>query len=149
MKLKDTYSLEGRYDQPRQHVQKQRHYSANKGLSSQSYGFSSSHVWMSELDYKRKLSAKALMLLNCGVGEVSWESLGQQGNQPVNPKENQHWIFIVKTAAEAETPILWLPDVKSRLIEKDPDAGKDLRAWWERATEDELIACIVNSTGMS
>ena len=60
---------------------KSRLYFANKGLSSQSYGFSSSHVWMWELDYKEKLSAKELMLLNCGVGEDSWESLGLQGDQ--------------------------------------------------------------------
>ena len=63
------------YDQPRQHIKKQRHYFANKGLSSQSYGFSSGHVWMWELDYKEEL-----MLLNCGVGEDSWESLGLQGD---------------------------------------------------------------------
>ena len=64
------------------------------------------------------------MLLNCGAGEASSESLGQQGDQPVNPKGNQPWIFIGKTDAEAEAPILWPPDVKSRLIGKDPDAGK-------------------------
>ena len=71
------------YDQPRQHIKKQRHYFANKGLTSQSYGFSSSHAWMWELDYK-KLSAGELMLLNCGVGEDSWESLGLQGD-PTSP----------------------------------------------------------------
>ena len=67
------------YDQPRQHIKEQRHYFANKGLSSQGYGFSSDHVWMWELDYKE--SAKELMLLNYGVGEDSWESLGLQGDQ--------------------------------------------------------------------
>ena len=61
-----------------------RHYFANKGPSSQSYGFSSSHVWMWQLDYKRKLSAEELMLLNCGVGEDSWESLGLKGD-PTSP----------------------------------------------------------------
>ena len=65
------------YDQPRQHVKKQRYYFANKGLSSQSYGFSSSHVWMWELDRKESW---ALMLLNCGVGENSLKSLGLQGD---------------------------------------------------------------------
>ena len=68
------------YNQPRQHIKKQRHYFANECLSSQSYVFSSSHVWMWELDYKIKLSTKELMLLNCGVGEDSWESLGLQGD---------------------------------------------------------------------
>ena len=67
------------------------------------------------------------MLLNYGVGEDSWESLGQQGVKPVNPKGNQYWIFIGRTDAEAETPILWPPEVKSQPIGKDPDAGKDLR----------------------
>ena len=69
------------YDKPRQSIEKQRQHFANKGLCSQSYGFSSSHVWMWGLDYKRKLRAKELMLLNCGAGEDSWESLGQQGDQ--------------------------------------------------------------------
>ena len=82
------------YDQPRQHIKKQRHYFANKGLSSQSYVFSSSHVWMWELDYKEN-SAEELMLLNCGVGEDSWESLGLQGD-PTSPSSrksvlNIHW----------------------------------------------------------
>ena len=77
MKLKDAYSLKESYDQPRQYIKKQRHYFANKGPSSQGYGFSSSHVWMWELDYKN-LSAEELMLLNCGVGEDSWEPHGQQ-----------------------------------------------------------------------
>ena len=82
MKLKDAYSLES-YDQPRQHIKKQRHYFANKGPSSQRYGFSSGHIWMWELDCEQ-LSAEELMLLNCGVGEDSWESLGLQGD-PTTP----------------------------------------------------------------
>ena len=76
-------SLQESYDQPRQHIKKQRHCFASRRPSSQSYGFSSSHVWMWELDYK-KLSAKELMLLNCGVGEDSWGSLGLQGD-PTSP----------------------------------------------------------------
>ena len=70
MKLKDTPWKES-YDQPRQHIKKQRHYFANKDPSSQSYGFSSCHVWMRELDYKKRLSAEELMSLNCGAGEGS------------------------------------------------------------------------------
>ena len=73
MKLKDACSLEVTYDQPRQHIKKQRHYFASKGPSSQSYGFSSSHIWMWELDYKESWAPKESMLLNCGVGEDSWE----------------------------------------------------------------------------
>ena len=86
MKLKDACSLEEKLI-PRQHVKKQRHYFTNKGLSSQSYGFSNSHVWMWELDYKnknKKLSTEELMLLNCGVGEDSWDSFGMQGD-PTSP----------------------------------------------------------------
>ena len=67
------------------------------------------------------VSNEELMLLNCGVGENSWEI------QPVHPKGNQSWIFIGKADAEAETPILWPPDAKNWLIGKDPDAGKDWR----------------------
>ena len=79
------------------------------------------------------------MFLNCGVEEDSWESLGLQEIQPVRPKGNQSWIFIGRTDAEAETPILWPPDVKNWLIWKDPDARKD---WsWEKkgTTEDEMV----------
>ena len=78
------------------------------------------------------------MLLNYGAEEDSWESLGLQGVEQVNPKGNQSWIFIERTDAEAKAPILWPPDVRSRLTRKDPDAGKD----WEQekwATEDEMV----------
>ena len=79
------------------------------------------------------------MLLNCGVGKDSWESLGLQGNPTVHPKGNQSWIFIGKTDPEVETPILWPPDVKNWLIGKDPDAGKDWRQEENGTTEDEII----------
>ena len=85
----------------------------------------------------RKLSTKELMLLNCGVGEDSWESLGLKGDQTSLNKGNQSWIFIGTT--DAETPILWLPDTKNWFIGKEPDAGKDWR-WEEKsATEDEMV----------
>ena len=76
------------------------------------------------------------MLLNCGVGEDSWESLGLQR---VNPKGNQSWIFIERTDDEAETPILWPPDVKNWLMWKDPDAGKVWRQEEKGTTEDEIV----------
>ena len=81
------------------------------------------------------------MLLNCGAGEDSWESLGLQGDQTegVNPKGNQPWIFIGRTHAETEAPILWPPDVKSWLIGKDPDTGKDWGQKEKRAAEDEMV----------
>ena len=87
----------------------------------------------------RKLSAEELMLLNCGVGEDSWESLGMQGDKPVNPQGNQSWIFIGRTDAEAETPIIWPPDVKNWFFGKDPDAGKDWRREEKGMTEDEMV----------
>ena len=85
----------------------------------------------------RKLSAKELMLLNCGVGEDSWEPLGLQGD-PTNPKGDQSWVFIGWTDAEAETPILWPHHVNSRLIGKDPDAGRDWGQEEKGMTEDEM-----------
>ena len=132
MKLKDACSLEESYDQSRQHIKKQRHYFANKGPSSQGYGFSSSHVWMWVLE------AKELMLLNCGVGENSRDPLNSKEIQRAHPKGNQSWIFIGRTDVEAETPIFWLPDAKSWLIWKDPDAGKDWR-WEENGTTDDQM----------
>ena len=87
----------------------------------------------------RKLSTDELMLLNCGVGEDSWESLGLQEIQPINPKGNLSWIFIGRSDAEAETPILWPPDAKNWLIGKDPDAGKDWRQEEKGTREDEMV----------
>ena len=87
----------------------------------------------------RKLSAEELMLLNCGVGEDSWEYMECKEIKPVNPKGNQFWIFIGRTDAEAEAPMLCPPDEKSRLIRKDPDAGKDWRQEEKGMTEDEMV----------
>ena len=75
------------------------------------------------------------MLLNCGVREDSWESLNCKEIQPVNPKGNQSWIFVGRTDAEAEAPILWPPDGKNWLIRKDPGAGKDWRREGKGTTE--------------
>ena len=86
----------------------------------------------------RKLSAEELMLLNCGVGEDSWESLGQQEVQPVHSKGDQSWVFIGRTDAEAETPILWPPHAKSWLIGKDSDGGRDWGQEEKGTTEDEM-----------
>ena len=110
------------YDQPKQHNKKQRYHFGNKDPSSQSYGFSS-HVQMWVGPWR--LSAKELMLLNCGVGEDSWESLDSKHNKPVHPKGEQPWIYIGRADAEAEALILWPPDANSWLTGKDSDAGKD------------------------
>ena len=79
------------------------------------------------------------MLLNCGAGEGFWESLGSNEIKTVNPKGNQPWIYIRRTDAEAEAPILWPPDEKRRLIGKDPDCtGKDWGQEEKGVTEDEI-----------
>ena len=115
-------------DQPRQHIKKQKHYFDNKGPSSQSYGYSSSHVWVWELDYKENWASENWCFWTV-VLETTLESpLDSKEIQPVHPKGDQSWILIGKTNVEAETPILWPPDVKNWLTGKDPDAGKDWRA---------------------
>ena len=98
-----------------------------KGLSSQSCGFSSSHVWMWELEYKESWALKNWCFWTVGLEKTLGSPLDCKEIQPVHPKGNQSWIFIGKTDAEA--PILWPPDAKSWLIGKDPDARKD---WGER-----------------
>ena len=122
------------YDQPRQHIKKQRHYVANKGPSSQGYGFSSSHVWMWELDYKESWVPKHWCYRTVVLEKALESSLDCNEIQPVHPKGNQLWIFIGRTDVEVETPILWPPDLKNWLIGKDPDAGKDWR--WEEKGDD-------------
>ena len=127
------------YDQPRQHIKKQRYYFADKGPYSQSYSFSSSHVWVWQLDHK-----EGWVLKNCYfwalVLEKTLESpLDRKEIKLVNPKGNQSWIFTGRTAAKAEAPILWPPDAKSWLIRKDPDAGKDRRQEEKGMKQDEMI----------
>ena len=127
------------YDQSRQHIKKQRHYFVNKGLSSQSYGFSNSHVWMWEVDYKESWAPKNWCFWTVVLEKTLESPLDCKEIQPVHPRGNQSWIFIGRTDAEAETPILWPPDVKNWFIWKDPDAGKDWR-WEEKGkTEDEMF----------
>ena len=126
------------YDQPRQHIKKERHYLANKGLSSQSYGFSSSHVWMWELDYKKSWALRNWCIWTV-VMEKTFESpLDCKEIQPVHPKGDQSWVFIGRTDVEVEIPILRPLDAKSWLIRKDPDAGKDGRQEEKGTTEDEM-----------
>ena len=122
-----------------QHIKKQRHYFANKGLSNQGYGSSSGHVWMWELDYKEKWAPKNWCFWIVVLEKTLESPLDCKEIQPVHPKGNQSWIFIGKTDVEAETPILWPPDAKSWLIWEDPDAGKDWRQEEKRMTEDEMV----------
>ena len=111
--IKRRYSLEESYDQPRQHIKKQRHYFANKGPSSQGYGFSRSREWMWKLDYKESWAPKNWCFWTVVLEKTLESPLDCKETQPVHPKGDQSWIFIGRTDVEAETPILWTPDVKS------------------------------------
>ena len=100
--------------------------------------FSSSHVWMWELDYKESCASKNWCFWTVVLEKTLESPLDCKAIKPVNPEGNQYWIFIGRTDAEAETPILWPSDEKNWLIRKDPDAGKDWR--WEKGTiENEMI----------
>ena len=111
------------YDKPRQHIKKQRRYFADKGPSSPSYGFSSSHVWIWELDHKESWGPKNWCFWIVVLEKTLESPLDCKEIQPVNPKGNQSWIFLGRTNAEAEAPILWPPD-ENGLIRKDLDLGK-------------------------
>ena len=137
MKLKDTPWKES-YDQPRQHIKKQSHYFANKAPSSQDYGFSSGHVWMWELAYKESWAPKNCCFWTVVLEKTLESPLDCKEIQPAHPKGDQYWVFIGRTDVEAETPVLWPPDVKSWLIRKDPDAGKDWGQEEKGTTEDEM-----------
>ena len=106
------------YDQPRQHIKNQRQYLANKGPPSQSYGFSSSHVWMWELDYKESWALKNWCFWTVALEKTLESLLDCKEIQPFHPKWNQSWIFIGRTDVEAETPILWPLYVKNNSLEK-------------------------------
>ena len=112
------------YDEPRQHIKKQRHYFANKVLSSQRCGFSSSHVWMWKLDHKKGWAPKNWCFWTVVLEKTLEKPLDCKEIKQVSPKGNQPWIFIGRTDVEAETTVLWLPDRKSQLIRKDPDTVK-------------------------
>ena len=103
---------------------KQRHHFADKGPYSQSYGFTSSYVWMWELDRKEGWAPKNWCFLTVVLEKTLESPLGNKEIKSVNPKGNQPWVFIGGTDAKAEVPIFWPPDTKNWLIGKDPDAGK-------------------------
>ena len=126
------------YDQSRENIKKQRYYFANKGPSSQSYGFSSSHVWMWELDHKESWALKNWCFRTV-VLEKTQSPLDCKEIQPVHSEGDQPWDFFGGNDAEAETPVLWAPDAKNWLTGKDPDAGKDWRQEEKGTTEDEMI----------
>ena len=127
------------YDKPRQHIRKQKHYFANKGLSIQGYGFSSGHVWMLELDYKESCAPKNWCFWTVILEKILESPLECKEIQLVHPGGDQSWVFIGRAGFEAETPIFWPPDAKSWLIWKDPDAGKDWRRVETGTTEHEMV----------
>ena len=115
------------------------HHFANKGLYSQSCGFSSSHVQLWELDHKEDWELKNWCFQNMMLEKTLQSPLDCTEIKPFNLKGNQPWIFIGRIDAEVEGPILWPPGVKRWLIGKDPDAGKDWRQKEEGVAEDEMI----------
>ena len=138
-------------DKPRRRIKKQRHLFADQGPYSQSYGFPSSHIGIWELDHKELMLYEALMKTWCFqivVLEKTLENpLDSREIKLVHPKGYQPWIFIGRTDAEAETPILWTSDVKNWLIWRDFDAGKD---WGpqEKATENVRLDGVIDSMDM-
>ena len=140
MKLKDA-SLwkKNAMKKTRPHIKKQRYHLTDKGPHSQSYGFSSSHVWIWELDYKESWGPKNWCFWTVVLEKPLESPLDSKEIKPVNHTANQSWIYIGRTDAEAEAPILWPPDVQSWLTGKDPDAGKDWGYEEKGATEDEMV----------
>ena len=127
------------YDQPRQHIKKKTHYFANKGASSQSYGFSCGHVWMWELDCEESSAPKNWCFWTVVLEKTLESPLDCKEIQPVHSEGDQPWVLIGGTDVEAETPILWPPDVKNWLIGKDPDGGKEWRQEEKGMIEDEMV----------
>ena len=107
MKLKTLAPWKKSYDHSREHIKRQRHYFANKGLSSQGYGFSSAHVWMWELEYKESWGLKNWCFWTVMLEKILKSPLECKEIQSVHPKRNQSWIFIGRTDAEAEALVHW------------------------------------------
>ena len=110
-----------------------------KPFHSQSYGFTSSHARMWEMDHKEGWVSKGWCFQTVVLEKTLESPLDCKGMKPVNPEENQSWIFTGRTDAKAEAPILWPPDAKNRVIEKDPDAGKDWRQEEKETIKDEMV----------
>ena len=122
---------------------------ADKGLSSQDYGFSSSHVCIWELEYKESWAWKNWCFGTVVLVKTLESPLDCKEIKPVNPEGNQSWLFIGRTDAETETPIFWPPDAKNWLIGKDLNAGKDWRQEEKEMTEDEMLDSTTDSMEMS
>ena len=138
IKIKELAPWKKTYDQPREHIKKQRQPTV-VCLSSQSYGFSSNHVWMWELDYKEGWVPKNWCFWTVVLEKILESVLDSKEIQPVCPRENQYWIFIGRTNAKAETSIILPLDEKNWLIWKDPDSGKDWRQEEKGTTDNERV----------
>ena len=125
-----------------------RHF-VNKGPYSQNYGFSSSHVWLWELDHKEGWAPKNWCFRTVVLEKTLESPWDCKEIQPVNPEGNQLWLFTGRTDAEAGVPILWPPDVNDRLTGKDPDAGRDWGQEEKGATEDEMVDGVPDSMDTS
>ena len=137
------------YDKTRQHIKKQTHHFAHKGPCAQSCGFSSSQVWMWQVDHKEGWAPKNWCFRIVVLEKTRVSPLESKEIKLVNPKGNQPWIFTGRTDAEAEVPVRWSPDVKSRLIRKDADAGKDWGQEEKWVTEMKWLVDITNSVDLS
>ena len=126
-------------DQPRQHIKKQRHYFANKGPSSQSYGFSSSHLWMWELDDKESWAQKNGWIWTVVLEKILVSSMDCKVNKYVKPKRNQSWIFIGRSDAEDDAALVWPPDAKKLTHWKQPWCWPDWRQEEKGRTEHEMV----------
>ena len=134
------------YHKTRQHIKKQRHYFANKGPSSQSYGFPSSHVWMWQVDHKESWELKNWCFWAIVLEKTLENPLNSKEIKPVYPKGNQSWIFTGRTDTESGAPILWPLDAKRWLIGKVPDAGKDWRQEKDNRGWDGWMASLTRWT---
>ena len=138
--LGQLYGKNNLENKPRRYIKKQGSHFAHKGSYGQSCGFSSSVVCMWELDYKEGWAWKNWCFPSLVLEKILESPLDSKEIKPVNPKGNQPWIFVARTDGEAEAPIHWPSDVKSWLIGKDPDAGRDWGQEEKVATEDEMVA---------
>ena len=125
MKLKDALLLGRKVMINLDSILKSRDITLSTGPSSQGYGFSSSLVWIWELYYKESWAQKNWCFWTVVLEKTLESPLDCKEIKPVNPEGGKSWVFVGRTDAEAETPILWPPDAKSWLIWKDPDTGKD------------------------
>ena len=144
MKLKTLAPWKKSYDQPRQHIENQRHYFENNCPSSQSYGFSCSHVWMWELDHKESWAPNNWCFWTVMLEKTLESPWDCKEIQPVHPKENQSWLYIGRTDVEAETSTLWNFNTLATWCEelthwKRPWCWERLKAGGEGTTEDEMV----------